>query len=110
MHLRFFLQPAMSIVFAIRDRIREAQRRELLLNGWKGAGKVFLIAILLDPIYLDPIYLDPIYQAMEFRTFYPGEALMTAFLPALLLYTLPRGAMNGIAHGWFNAARALRQA
>ncbi len=116
MHLRFFLQPAMSTLFAARDGIRDAkaenpaylwtvwsdkvQRRELLLNGWKGVGKVFLIAILLDAIY----------QIMEFRTFYPGEALITAFLLALLPYILLRGPINRIARGRFDAARASRQA
>lgn len=116
MHLRFFLQPAMSTLFAVRDGIRDAkaqnpaylwtvwsdkaQRRELLLNGWKGVGKVFWIAILLDAIY----------QIMEFRAFYPGEALITACLLALVPYILLRGPVNRIARRGWSAARQSRPA
>jgi hypothetical protein len=116
MHLRFYLQPAMSMFFSVRDGIHDAKagnpaylwtvwrdktkRRELLINGWKGVGKVFLIAILLDAIY----------QIMEFRTFYPGEALITASLLALVPYILLRGPVNRIARRGFNAGRPSRQA
>ncbi len=107
---------SMSTLFAVRDGIRDAkahnpaylwtvwsdkaQRRELLLNGWKGVGKVFMIAILLDAIY----------QIMEFRTFYPGEALITACLLALVPYILLRGPINRIARRGFNPARRSRPA
>ena len=115
MHLRFYLQPAMSALFAVRDGISDAKagnpaylwtvwsdkakRRELLLNGWKGVGKVFLIAILLDAIY----------QIIEFRTFYPGEALITACLLALVPYILLRGPVNRIARRGLSSARPPRQ-
>jgi hypothetical protein len=116
MHLRFFLQPAMSTLFAARDGIRDAKehnpaylwtvwsdkahRRELLRNGWKGVGKVFLIAVLLDAIY----------QVMEFRAFYPGEALITASLLALVPYILLRGPINRVARRGLSAARPSRPA
>jgi hypothetical protein len=106
LHFRFFMQPAMSIFFAIRDGIRDsreqsppyfwalctdpARRPELLRHGWKTVGRVFLLAMALDLIY----------QILEFHWFYPEEALLTSFLLALLPYALVRGPVNRIARRW----------
>jgi hypothetical protein len=70
--------------------IDAAYRRELLRDGWKAVGKVFLMAMAMDVVY--PI--------IAFRRFYPGEALLTSFLLALLPYALLRGPINRILrHG-----------
>jgi hypothetical protein len=105
----------MSTIFAVRDGIRDAkqrrpaylwtvfsdktQRSELLRDGWKGVGKVFLLAMVLDAIY----------QILEFRTFYPVEALITSALLALVPYMLLRGPVNRIARRRSGAAKAARQ-
>jgi len=47
-------------------------------------GKVFLIALLLDAVY----------QLITVRWFYPGEALVTAIVLALVPYVLLRGPAN----------------
>ena len=110
MHFRFFVQPLVAIVLAIRDGSRDAregrrpwawklvhvpeQRRYLLADGWKGIGRIFMIAIALDVIY----------QLIEWRTLKPLGALMTATYLAVIPYVLLRGPVNRLlrrihAHG-----------
>ena len=100
MHFRFFVQPLVAILLAIRDGSRDAregrrpwawklvhvpeQRRYLLADGWKGIGRIFVIAILLDGIY----------QVIEWRTLRPLGALMTATYLAVVPYILLRGPVN----------------
>ena len=100
MHFRFFMQPLVAIVLAIRDGSRDAregrrpwawklvhvpeQRRYLLADGWKGIGRIFLIAIALDVIY----------QLIEWHTLRPLGALMTAIILAVIPYVLLRGPVN----------------
>lgn len=100
MHFRFFVQPLVAIVLAIRDGSRDAregrrpwawklvhvpeQRRDLLADGWKGIGRIFLIAIALDVIY----------QLIEWRTLKPLGAVMTAAYLAVIPYVLLRGPVN----------------
>jgi hypothetical protein len=100
MSFRLFLQPTMAVIFAIRAGRRDARdgrgayfwslftepshRRELLRNGWKSVGKIFVLAIILDTVY----------QFIELRWFYPGEALMVALLLAIIPYVLLRGPVN----------------
>jgi hypothetical protein len=100
MHFRFFMQPLVAILLAIRDGSRDAregrrpwawklvhvpeQRRYLLADGWKGIGRIFVIAIVLDVIY----------QLIEWRTLRPLGALMTATYLAVIPYVLLRGPVN----------------
>ena len=67
LHFRFFMQPLMAIMLAYRDGSRDAregrrpwawklvhvpeQRRYLLADGWKGIGRIFLLACVLDVLY-----------------------------------------------------------
>jgi TRAP-type C4-dicarboxylate transport system permease large subunit len=100
MSFRLVIQPMMAVVFAILDGRQDAlegrvpyfwalftdpgHRRELLRDGWKSVGKIFIIAIVLDGIY----------QYMVLGWFYPGEALVVAFVLALVPYLLLRGPVN----------------
>jgi len=98
LHFRFIFQPLMSVLFAIRDGSRDAragrrpfrlmtdpaQRRQVLLTGWKSVGKVFVIAFILDAVY----------QFTVFRWFYPGQALLVALLLAIVPYSVLRGLVN----------------
>ena len=97
---RLLLQPAMAILFAIRDGRKDARegrapyfwaiftqslhRKELLQEGWKAVGKVFVIATVIDLIY----------QLIALRWLYPGEALLVAFILACIPYLLIRGPVN----------------
>jgi hypothetical protein len=103
MHLRVLLQPVMAVVFATISGLRDARegkppylwsiftdpghRRDLLRDGWKSVGKVFLIAMLLDAIY----------QFIVQRLIYPGEVLLVAILLAIIPYIIMRGLVTRIA-------------
>jgi hypothetical protein len=100
LHFRLFAQPLMAILFALRDGARDAhegraaygwsilsdpaQRRYLLASGWKGIFKVFLVAYALDVAY----------QLMVWRGLKPLQALLTAFILAVIPYALLRGPAN----------------
>src|SRR6266508_4038809 len=79
LHFRFFLQPLMATIFAIRDGLGDARagrppyfwslftdrtaRRDMLRDGWKSVSKIFILAAVLDVIY----------QLIVFRWLYPFE-------------------------------------
>ncbi len=100
---RLILQPLMACFFGIRDGLADAregrpayfwtiftqseQRRELLRDGWKAVGKVFVIAVIIDGVY----------QFIVLRWFYPGEALVVAAILAIVPYLLIRGPVNRLA-------------
>ena len=103
MKFRLLLQPAMAAFFAIRSGLNDArtgkppyfwslltdpsQRSDMLKDGWKSVGKVFLIALLLDAIY----------QVMVLKFIYPGEAIYVAFVLAILPYLILRGLVTRLA-------------
>ncbi len=103
MKFRFLLQPLMATVFAIKAGLADAKagkppyfwvlitqsehRRDMLQDGWKSVGKVFVIALVLDVVY----------QLIALRFIYPGEAIVTAFLLAIVPYLLLRGLITRIA-------------
>src|SRR5258705_2135682 len=102
LHLRFFLQPSVAIILAIRDGLRDARegrpayfwslftesglRRDLLRDGWKAISKVFIVAVALDIVY----------QLIVLRWFYPFETLLVAVLLALIPYLSVRGPVNRV--------------
>ena len=108
MNLRFYLQPAMSLFFAIRAAIRDSknntvpylwrfmfskeERLHVAKEGWKDVGKIFIIGTVLDIIY----QLVVIYGKETKDQFYPLESLIVAFLLAIVPYILFRGPLNRI--------------
>jgi hypothetical protein len=102
LHFRFFLQPLMAITFAVIDGIKDAKagkpayfwallstpgyRKELMREGWKSIGRVFILAIVLDVIY----------QVKVHGTVYPGELFLVAFVLAIVPYIVVRGPVNRI--------------
>ena len=112
MSLRFYVQPTMASLLALRAGIQDARegrqgylwailtrperRLQLLHEGWRGAMTPFLLAIALDCIY----------QLMTVRFVYPLELLFTATLLALVPYALLRGPFNRLARLFLPAARA----
>lgn len=98
--LRLLFQPGMALFFGIRDGLKDGKegrppyfwafffkpwsRRELIRRGWKSIGTVFVMAVIIDAIY----------QYIVFRWFYPGEALMVAFILACVPYVLIRGPVS----------------
>ena len=109
MNLRFFIQPTMSLIFAIRAGLRDAkndrvpylsrlkaskgQRREIAGEAWKDVGKIFIIGVILDIIY----QLILIYGLKKKDMFYPLESILVAFGLAIIPYIIFRGPANRIA-------------
>ncbi len=60
------------------------QRKELVKEGWKSVGKIFIVAIILDVVY----------QLRVHSTVYPGETLIVAFALAIVPYLVLRGPIN----------------
>ena len=103
MKFRLILQPLMAVIFAVRSGLKDAKegkpayfwelftqpehRRDMLRDGWKSVGKVFVIAIIIDLGY----------QVMVLRWFYPLEALLVAAILAFIPYLIIRGPVNRIA-------------
>lgn len=103
MSLRLIIQPAVATFMAVRAGLRDARqgnppflwtfasdagrRRELLLQGWKDVGSVFLVALLLDSIY----------QLIEHSGIYTLELVLTATTLALVPYVVLRGLVTRIA-------------
>jgi hypothetical protein len=97
MKFRLILQPIMASIFAIKAGLHDARagrppyfwslftdpahRVDMLKEGWKGVGKVFVLALVLDVVY----------QIIVMRFVYPGEALITAVILAIVPYLALRG-------------------
>ena len=101
MNLRFFLQPTMSLIFAIRAGLKDAKngtqpylwrffisgkgkRSNIAKEGWKDFGKIFVIGLVLDIIY----QLVVIYKFKSEAYFYPLESVIVAICLAIIPYVL----------------------
>lgn len=103
MKLRLLLQPLVAIVLATRSGMLDARtgkppyfwalatnplhRTEMLRDGWKSVGKLFVVAIVLDVVF----------QLWVLGLVYPGEALLVAFVLAIVPYLILRGMVNRLA-------------
>ena len=103
MNFRLVIQPAVAIFFAIRAGLRDARngqppflwtvfsnadhRRELLRQGRKDVGTVFIVALILDAIY----------QVIVHSGIYTLELLLAATILALVPYALLRGLVTRLA-------------
>lgn len=103
MKFRLVLQPIMAAIFAIRAGLADARagkppyfwallwdpghRADMLKNGWKSVGKVFILALVLDVVY----------QIIVRRFVYPGEAIIVAFVLAIVPYLILRGPVTRLA-------------
>jgi hypothetical protein len=109
---RLILQPAMSILMAIRDGVKDAregrpayfwtiftepqERRALLREGWKAVARIVGLGAVMDAAY----------QIMVFRTIRPVELVVVVLLLAFVPYLLWRGPINRIASHWIHYKRA----
>ena len=97
MKFRLVLQPLMASFFAIRAGLADARsgqtpylwalvagtapRKAMIANGWKSVGHVFLLAVVLDVAY----------QLYVLRFVYPLQAIVVAFVLAIVPYLIVRG-------------------
>jgi hypothetical protein len=100
LHFRFIVQPLMAIIFAVIDGVKDAKagkpayfwallstpeyRKEMVKEGWKSVGKIFIVAIILDSVY----------QLKVHSAVYAGELLIVAFALAIVPYLVLRGPIN----------------
>ena len=103
MNFRLIIQPAVATFIAIRAGLNDARegrpaffwaafsdrayRPELLQQGRKDVGKVFILAAALDSIY----------QLIVHRGVYVGELLIVATVLAIVPYVFIRGPVNRVA-------------
>ena len=102
---RFYLQPIIASLLAIRDGRRDAvagrppwfwsiftekdqdRRNARIRDGWQSVGKVFILAILIDFVY----------QIIVLHGLQPAVSIFIAIVLALVPYTLLRGPVNRIS-------------
>lgn len=100
---RLLVQPAVAAILAIRAGLRDVRegrgpylwriasdpghRSQDLRQGWKDAGKLFLVALILDVIY----------QLMVLRWVYVGEAIVVAIVLAIVPYVVLRSLVRRVA-------------
>lgn len=100
---RLLIQPLMAVIFAVRSGLLDARlgkppyfwalatrpdhRVDMLKDGWKSIGKVFVFALILDVVY----------QIIALRFVYPGEAIIVSFVLAIVPYLILRGLVTRIA-------------
>lgn len=103
MKFRLLLQPVMAVIFAVLSGLKDARtgkppyfwalitdpshRREMVRDGWKSVGKVFVLALALDVVY----------QVIVQRFVYPGEAIVVALALAIVPYLIVRGLVTRVA-------------
>ena len=103
---RLILQPMMAAILAILDGLKDARsgrplytwtiltdpahRASYLREGLKRVCRVIIFAVVMDAIY----------QFLVLRWFYLGEALVTAFVLAVLPYLVIRGPAARLARRW----------
>jgi hypothetical protein len=109
--LRFILQPLVAAFFGLRAGLRDARegrpafgwhlfttklgnRRQLIRDGWKDIGKLFIVAVVIDVAY--EIYV--------LHWIYPGQSLIIATALAFPSYIAIRGLTNRIARPKIHAA------
>jgi hypothetical protein len=110
--LRFYLQPAVATFLAVRHGMKDARegstpyfwmivsqpdkRGAAIREGFHAVAKVMTLAVALDLIYQ--------YKVLD--SFYPGEALIVAFLLAYVPYLIVRGPAARIARALAARSRA----
>jgi hypothetical protein len=103
MKFRLVLQPAMAAFFAVRAGLADAragkppyfwgllshpgQRMDMVKDGWKSVGRVFLLALVLDAVY----------QMIVLHFVYVGEMISVAFILAIIPYLIVRGLVTRFA-------------
>lgn len=103
MSLRLIIQPTVATILAIRAGWRDGRqgvgpyfwnvlinlerRRDLLRQGRRDVGKLFIMACLLDVVY----------QLIVVRWVYPLETLIVATTLAIVPYVLLRGVVGRLA-------------
>lgn len=115
MTFRFFLQPIMAFLMALRDGIKDAKtgrtpyfwhithadkagRKAAWREGFTAVTRVLLLGVGMDVIYQYKMYS----QGRQDFPFYPNEALVIVLLLAFVPYLLLRGPVTRVARWWMS--------
>ena len=115
MTFRFFLQPAMAALAALRDGIKDARAGRsayfwtVLTSRTDRVGRLHEGLISTAQIILLGLIMDTIYQVLEFKTFYPVESVIVALVLAFVPYVLLRGPIARIARWWLGGSMAAKR-
>jgi hypothetical protein len=110
MTFRFFLQPVMAAIEALRDGIKDARTGRspyfwtVLTKPKEGVGRLQEGLASTAQIILLGLVMDAIYQVIVFKTFYPVEAVIVAMTLAFVPYLLLCGPITRIARWWLGGA------
>lgn len=120
LHLRFYMAPAISILYAAQAAVRDAkkhmppylfrllvtseQRKAIALEGWKDIGKVFMIAVMIDIIYQFVMIFSP----EKMGKFHLLESIIVALALTILPYILIRGPLNRLIGKYYIRKKAKR--
>jgi hypothetical protein len=108
MSFRFVLQPAMAVIAALHDGLRDARLGRApyltrLLSGYDDRASVLGEAMVsTGRIILLGLVMDGVYQFIVLKTFYPGEMVVIALALALVPYLLLRGFFSRLI-GWWSS-------
>jgi hypothetical protein len=103
MSFRFFLQPVMAAIAAVRDGVADAKTGRppyfwtVLTSGSERLGRLEKGLISTSRVLFLGLCMDIVYQLIVLKTFYPVEALTVAIVLAFLPYLLLRGPVARIA-------------
>jgi hypothetical protein len=103
---RFYLQPTMAIIAALKDGLTDArtgrtpyfwtiltnpqERRAALREGFRATLRILVLGMVMDTAY----------QVVALHTFYPAEAIIISLLLAFVPYLLTRGPIARVARWW----------
>jgi hypothetical protein len=108
MTLRFYLQPTLAFVAALKDGIKDARlghkaffwstfsdptlQRGRLREGLMATAQMMLVGLAIDTVY----------QFRVFDRFYPVEAVLMVLMLAVLPYFAFRWVVEHVARWWFS--------
>jgi hypothetical protein len=106
MTFRFILQPAMAVIAALRDGVKDARLGRTpyfwsIVRGVESRGARLREGIIATArVIILGVVMDTIYQWRALNTFYPGQAAAVALLLAFVPYLLLRGPIERVASHW----------
>ena len=110
MTFRFILQPAMAVIAALVDGIKDARAGRspylwtVLTDPAKRMGRLNEGVISTARIILLGLVMDAIYQFIVLKTFNPGQAVIVALVLAFFPYVLLRGPIARVVRRWRGGA------
>jgi len=111
MTIRFYLQPTLALVAAVKDGVKDARLGHkaffwtALWDRTQPRGRLREGLISTSQMALIGLAMDVIYQLKVFDRFYPVEAVMMVLLLAVFPYFLLRWIVEHVARWWGSRSR-----